>query len=88
MPDCEHENTTQVLFQAKLEQHTRAERKYEVVYCKDCNRLYNFYCQHPMTAEEVEQMFNDIKAGIDAIVTATDDLKSAISESINAFRDL
>lgn len=86
--ECEHDNTTEILFDAKIHQHMRGERKYEVVYCLKCDRLINLYQNNPMTGNDIEAMFMDIKKGIEAVDAAIDDLHNAINETLKAFKDV
>jgi hypothetical protein len=76
------------LFDAKVNQHSRLERKYEIAFCNDCQRMINFYQADPMTGEQIVQLFKDIKAGVVAIDGAKDDLSSCIDETLQAFRNL
>ena len=91
---CDHDNTTNILFIAKVSGPWKGgkpqDRKYEVVACKDCNQLVNVHDpEEPvMTADQIETMFRDIRKGIEAIDYAKNDLQNAIDETMNAYREL
>jgi TRAP-type mannitol/chloroaromatic compound transport system substrate-binding protein len=86
--ECEHDHTTEILFDAKINQHMRSERKYEVAYCTDCNRMVNYYQNVPMSGDEIIQMFKDIKSSIIAIEYEKDALKEVIEDTLKAFKGL